>query len=310
MFYTGNILSISDGTYTTSYAYDANGTPLTVTWNGAAYYYVTNLQGDVVAILNTSGSPVVQYAYDAWGKQLGISGSMATTLGTYNPLRYRGYVYDTETGFYYLQSRYYNPALGRFLNADAFTATGQGLTGNNMFAYCGNNPVNRNDKAGERYEVIDPSALGGYGGGFSVASLLLPFAWLADIFGGTKAEQSANAATVALAKTKVVPKTEEKAESIVIPKKSDRQVYFPLDPNDFNPMNLNKVVRPGSTNGVIINWMDPKTNTEVFRWDENPNKSNGPHYHINDPIYINAKVHFYPEDPVPEPYATIYFPFR
>ena len=73
---------------------------------------------------------------------------MASTLGTLNPLRYRGYVYDTETGLYYLQSRYYNPTRGRFLNADAFTSTGQGLLGNNMFAYCGNNPINCVDSSG------------------------------------------------------------------------------------------------------------------------------------------------------------------
>jgi RHS repeat-associated protein len=73
---------------------------------------------------------------------------MATTLGTLNPLRYRGYVYDTETGFYYLQSRYYDPQIGRFLNADAYASTGQGLLGNNMFAYCLNNPICRIDIGG------------------------------------------------------------------------------------------------------------------------------------------------------------------
>ena len=73
---------------------------------------------------------------------------MASTLGEANPLRYRGYVYDTETKLYYLQSRYYDPELGRFINADAYTATGQGLLGNNMFAYCGNNPVNFSDPTG------------------------------------------------------------------------------------------------------------------------------------------------------------------
>ena len=74
---------------------------------------------------------------------------MATTLGQLNPLRYRGYVYDQETGFYYLQSRYYNPEMGRFINADALVTTGQGFVGNNMFAYCGNNPVNMEDYSGD-----------------------------------------------------------------------------------------------------------------------------------------------------------------
>ena len=79
---------------------------------------------------------------------------MATTLGTYNPLRYRSYVYDTETGLYYLQSRYYNPTLGRFINADAFASTGQGVIGNNMFAYCLNNPVNQIDLRGKYSDSI------------------------------------------------------------------------------------------------------------------------------------------------------------
>ena len=83
--------------------------------------------------------------YDAWGNILTVSGSMSETLGEVNPLTYRGYVYDHETGLYYLQSRYYDPEVGRFLNADAFASTGQGILGNNTFAYCGNNPVNCSD---------------------------------------------------------------------------------------------------------------------------------------------------------------------
>lgn len=80
---------------------------------------------------------------------LSIEDAANDNLGKINPLRYRGYVYDDETTLYYLQSRYYNPAMGRFINADADVATGNGLIGNNMFAYCGNNPVNRTDHSGE-----------------------------------------------------------------------------------------------------------------------------------------------------------------
>ena len=80
---------------------------------------------------------------------------MAATLGTTNPLRYRGYVYDTEYELYYLQSRYYDPEIGRFLNADAFASTGQGFVGNNMFAYCGNNPVLYLDSNGKRF-ILPP----------------------------------------------------------------------------------------------------------------------------------------------------------
>ena len=153
--YNGSQLSqMTVGSNTLNFSYDANGIPMSVSYNGTTYYYATNLQGDVTAILNASGSPVVSYTYDAWGNPLTVTGSLATTLGTHNPLRYRGYVYDTETELYYLQSRYYNPDTGRFLNADAFTSTGQGFTGNNMFAYCGNNPVARKDDGGAFWDTI------------------------------------------------------------------------------------------------------------------------------------------------------------
>ncbi len=103
----------------------------------------------MVGLTDTAGNKVVEYFYDAWGNIIRIGGTMANTLGQDNPLRYRGYVYDQETGLYYLQSRYYNPQVGRFINADALASTGQGVLGNNMFAYCQNNPVNYQDPTGE-----------------------------------------------------------------------------------------------------------------------------------------------------------------
>lgn len=111
---------------------------------------MSRLTGKMGSLYNINELKTVtcRYTYDAWGNILSVTGSMATTLGEYNPLRYRSYVYDTETGFYYLQSRYYNPEIGRFLNADAFASTGQGVLGNNMFAYCRNNPSCRSDISG------------------------------------------------------------------------------------------------------------------------------------------------------------------
>ncbi len=150
--YNGSQLTqMTKGADTLYFSYDASGTPLSVTYNGTVYYYITNLQGDVIAILNSAGTAVVTYTYDAWGKILSISGNMKGTLGIQNPLLYRGYVYDFDTGLYYLQSRYYDPGVGRFINADAFATTGQGFVGNNMFAYCGNNPVNKVDPTGNCY---------------------------------------------------------------------------------------------------------------------------------------------------------------
>ena len=149
--YNGSSLSrmTVDG-HTLDFTYDASGKPVSLTYDGTTYYYWLNLQGDVTAILDSSGNTVVGYNYDAWGDIVYIFGSHKDTVGFYNPLRYRGYVYDHETGLYYLQSRYYSPGLGRFINADAFTSTGQGLLGNNMFAYCRNHPTIRTDTGGTR----------------------------------------------------------------------------------------------------------------------------------------------------------------
>ena len=98
--------------------------------------------------MDGSGTRVVEYTYDAWGKLISTTGTLATSLGADNPFRYRGYYYDTETGLYYLMTRYYDPEVCRFISADVYVSTGQGIVGNNMFAYCLNNPVNRFDDNG------------------------------------------------------------------------------------------------------------------------------------------------------------------
>ena len=147
--YDGSSLAqMTAGGNTLVFTYGSNGRPMTVEYNSSDYHYVTNPLGDVVAIIDDSGTIVVTYTYDAWGNILSTGGTMADTLGEYNPFRYRGYVYDQETGLYYLQSRYYNPEICRFISADAFVSTGQGVLGHNMFAYCLNNPVNYTDPAG------------------------------------------------------------------------------------------------------------------------------------------------------------------
>jgi len=152
--YNGSQLSyMSVGSNELYFSYDGMGNPLKVLYNGTQYHYVTNLQGDVLRILDEDKNTVVEYTYDAWGKLISTTGTKATTLGAHNPLRYRGYVYDTETGLYYLHSRYYNPAMGRFINADVLISTGQGVLGNNMFAYCNNNPVAYADPSGHALVV-------------------------------------------------------------------------------------------------------------------------------------------------------------
>ena len=145
---SGLLLRMEKGNTVYSFTYDAFGRPVAITEGNTRYFYVLNQQGDVVAIINGNGDFVVEYYYDAWGRLLSTTGTLATTLGANNPLRYRGYVYDTETGLYYLQSRYYNPTWGRFINADKQLAT-DSIIGLNLFVYCNDNPVNMYDPNGE-----------------------------------------------------------------------------------------------------------------------------------------------------------------
>ena len=140
----GKLMRMTWDTNTIDFFYDANGAPYAMKYNGTVYYYVTNLQGDVMRIVNASGTVMASYDYDPYGKVISATG----TLANVNPLRYRGYVYDQETGFYYLQSRYYDPAIGRFINADGLMSTTQKVLGHNMFAYGYNSSVNCVDPTG------------------------------------------------------------------------------------------------------------------------------------------------------------------
>ena len=150
-----NLIGLTKGNYTLLFYYDLDGNVTSFKYNGTMYYYIKNLQGDVVKIINQSGTECLSYVYDAWGNTKSASGN--PILRELNPFRYRSYVYDEETGLYYLQSRYYDPQTGRFINADdtAFIgATGTALSGN-IFAYCENNPINKVDNYG--YKAIDIS---------------------------------------------------------------------------------------------------------------------------------------------------------
>ena len=160
------------------FSYDAQGRPFAVKYsanNGGSYityFYALNQQGDVVKIFrplpsrDSNGNLIglteavyATYTYDAWGNILSQSGSMAGV----NPLRYRGYYYDSETGFYYLQSRYYDPANHRFINADApeySTMSAYGLNNSNLFAYCQNNPIAYGDENGEWLNFLIGAVVG------------------------------------------------------------------------------------------------------------------------------------------------------
>ena len=143
------LISQVTGNDTLLFSYDASGNAAAVNYNGTYYYYVRNGQNDIIRLIDGDNNTVVEYAYDSWGRQISCTGSLASTLGTQNPFRYRGYVYDEETGLYYVASRYYDPEVGRWINSDNMITTGSDLTGLNLFAYCGNNPVNRVDPSGQ-----------------------------------------------------------------------------------------------------------------------------------------------------------------
>ena len=113
-----------------------------------AYHVVTNAQGDVVSLYNYEGGFVASYEYDAWGNCTIVSDNSSTGIATLNPFRYRGYYFDSDLGLYYLQSRYYDAEIGRFINADGYITTGQGVMSYNMYSYCSNNPVMYSDDNG------------------------------------------------------------------------------------------------------------------------------------------------------------------
>ncbi len=146
------ILSETKGTATIYYTYDADGTLVSMNYNGNEYFYITNMQGDVVELVDISGTTVVKYKYDAWGNI--IYQTPNQPIGNINPFRYRSYYFDTETGWYYLQSRYYNPSIGRFISSDGLLGKTESVSSQNTFAYCENNPIMRIDPTGELWITI------------------------------------------------------------------------------------------------------------------------------------------------------------
>ena len=160
-------------TETLDFFYDGSGRPFAFNYSvdGSdfeTYYYILNLQGDVVQIIDANGVMQAEYIYSPWGEIISAEGDLAEI----NPLRYRGYYYDSETGFYYLRSRYYDPENHRFINADSYASTGQGFLGVNMFAYCNNLPVILHDSNGEF-----PSLL-----------IVIPIVIIAGLLGGCESE--------------------------------------------------------------------------------------------------------------------------
>ena len=155
--YNGDILAgQKTGDDILVFMYDNNGDAFGFIYNGTEYYYIKNAQNDVTAIANADGTIIANYYYDSWGKLAEITGD--TEIAELNPIRYRSYYYDSETEWYYLNTRYYSPELCRFISGDS--QINDDTLGNNLFSYCGSNPLSRTDKQGEAWWIVAGAAIG------------------------------------------------------------------------------------------------------------------------------------------------------
>lgn len=165
------------------YTYDADGSILSLNYLGDEYFYIKNLQGDIIEIVDASGTSVAKYRYDAWGNII-YQWDSGLGIANANPYRYRSYRLDSGTGLYYLNARYYDPSIGRFISADSINyldpSSGQGL---NLYAYCGNNPVMYTDSDG--YAPIWNQILAGVVIAASVISVVVGTALLLTGVGAT-----------------------------------------------------------------------------------------------------------------------------
>ena len=212
------------------------------------FFYVTNLQGDVVMLLDASGNVVAEYSYNAWGKIFSSSGTMADM----NPIRYRGYYYDAETGLYYVSSRYYDPEICRWINADdaSYLGANGDFISYNLFSYCGNNPVNCSDPSGHFWKelweefsktVQQASGVFAFAGGITQADSPLPGP--ADMVGGAIAGVTllaclgiaAYSMLTAPAPTISIPRSKEKEQVIA---ETDSTPLYIYRHNGTNPGNL------------------------------------------------------------------------
>ena len=252
----GQLIRQTWGTHYIDFLYDETGSVYSIINDGTQYYFVKNLQGDVVQIRSIYGTVVVEYTYDAWGNVLSITGMYADTLGVNNPIRYRGYYQDFETGFYYLQSRYYDPAVRRFINADGYMSTGQGMLGNNMYAYCLNNPVNNVDSSGEFALTL---ALGGYAlwklGMFFIGAVVTVAAV------DTLVQNPPTFPSISIPKVESKPKveTKEKDKTLApsIPRNEKELTFYrggsSMTPRQTDYVMKNGLVQPVTNKGVSLN---------------------------------------------------------
>lgn len=169
-YYIGNLLIAQfDGTDWLKFSYSADGELIGFNYKGKPHYYIKNQQGDVIALCDMIAQVEARYTYDAWGKIVSVTDANGeeitdpTSVALVNPIRYRGYYYDDESGLYYLNSRYYNPEWGRFICADNtnfVTVNPFHLTDKSLYSYCDNNPIMYKDSSGHM-GIIATMVVGG-----------------------------------------------------------------------------------------------------------------------------------------------------
>jgi len=161
------------GNKTLYYIRDEVGDPIGLIYEGRKYYYKKNIQRDVIGIYDSNYNLTVKYEYDSYGKVISIKNNSGIEItdtnhiGNINPIRYRSYYYDTESGYYYLNSRYYNPEWGRFINADGIIGTSNNVNTYNLYSYVENNFINKYDSSG-LFSI--PNLLMSFTNGISVAA--------------------------------------------------------------------------------------------------------------------------------------------
>ncbi len=263
-------------------------------YKNKTYCYHKNMFGDIIGIIDSSYNEIVTYEYDSWGALVNITDNSNINLGTINPFRYRSYYYDEESGFYYLNSRYYNPKMGRFINADNVLIANKNIVSSNLYQYVSNNPINYFDNTGYFADALfdfgvklgnairESAPLWGAAGGLSAADGPLPFG---DVIGGAIAI-GGTALAVWKAYSKDKSETKEnsvpKVEADVFHKFKKDKVYFPENPADFRPNGLTITTRIATKdNGVILKWsLLGDSKHPVFEWHES--FKDGEHYHINE----------------------------
>lgn len=297
-----------------------------------------NSRGDIIGIYNGDGILKAQYKYDAWGNVLSVTDengnaiTSTTHVGNLNPFRYRGYYYDTESGFYYLMSRYYDPVTHRFINADGYFQSSGNILDANMSAYCANNPIVFFDPTGEfaisagiatilikaaitmvfvtaivtviTHTLNKPSVRQAISNVADSVSGAISGAF--DSSGGSTSNYANNNYT----QSKDNSYSQSKDIAVPIEPPIKYQAIYPNNPMQFNPkglvMNIYKPIGTGK-NGGIIKWEIPGTHTAIFEWNED--YDNGSHYHEMLPSYNNHHMgkHRLPGETVNEPWNTMYF---